>query len=185
MQEDLKYFEAKEDDVVAYEAEEFYAGGGQFSRTGGQEHFPQLWCRNGTYSLNGQVQPSCYDTAKKLDRCQPRRAPTHCPVSQSAGDVEQDLTEQSPTWGARMLQLFFTPLSQALRLVMHLGEPLPEDKLQEVQFNYGTLFLFFLLPYLLMMWTNGVGASTGMFVPALAVGATGGTTLPSPSCSTI
>ena len=63
MQEDLKYFEAKEDDVVAYEAEEFYAGGGQFSRTGGQEHFPQLWCRNGTYSLNGQVQPSCCDTA--------------------------------------------------------------------------------------------------------------------------
>ena len=84
-----------------------------------------------------------------------------------------------------MLQLFFTPLSQALRLVMHLGEPLPEDKLQEVQFNYGTLFLFFSLPYLLMMWTNGVGASTGMFVPALAVGATGGTPFPLQCCSTI
>lgn len=25
-----------------------------------------------------------------------------------------------------------------------------------------------------MIWTNGVGASTGMFVPALAIGATGG-----------
>ncbi len=25
-----------------------------------------------------------------------------------------------------------------------------------------------------MIWTNGAGASTGMFVPALAVGATGG-----------
>lgn len=30
------------------------------------------------------------------------------------------------------------------------------------------------LTYLLMIWTNGVGASTGMFVPALAIGATGG-----------
>ena len=32
------------------------------------------------------------------------------------------------------------------------------------------------LPYALMMWTNGGGASTGMFVPALAVGATGALT---------
>lgn len=30
------------------------------------------------------------------------------------------------------------------------------------------------LSFLLMIWTNGVGASTGMFVPALAIGATGG-----------
>lgn len=71
------------------------------------------------------------------------------------------------------MQLFFTPLSQALRLVMHLGEPLPEEKLVKVRFNFGTLLLFFFIPYTLMMWTNGVGASTGMFVPALAVGATG------------
>lgn len=56
MQEDLFYFEAKETDVVGYEDEEFYAGGGQFkSSKNGQEHFPQLWCGNGTYSLNGQV----------------------------------------------------------------------------------------------------------------------------------
>ena len=70
-------------------------------------------------------------------------------------------------------QVFFTPLSQALRLIIHLGEPLPEDRLNEFTFDFGTLSLFFLLPYALMMWTNGVGASTGMFVPALAVGATG------------
>lgn len=56
---------------------------------------------------------------------------------------------------------------------MHLGEPLPEDKLQKVQFNYGTLLLYFCVPYAFMMWTNGVGASTGMFVPALAIGAVG------------
>jgi hypothetical protein len=71
------------------------------------------------------------------------------------------------------VQVFFTPLSQALRLIIHLGEPLPEDKLSSFTFDYGTLALFFALPYGLMMWTNGVGASTGMFVPALAVGATG------------
>ena len=69
--------------------------------------------------------------------------------------------------------MFFTPLSQALRLIIHLGEPLPENKLEEFSFSYGALALFFVLPYLPMMWTNGVGASTGMFVPALAVGATG------------
>ncbi len=56
---------------------------------------------------------------------------------------------------------------------MHLGEPLPEAILQNVEFNAWTLLLFFFLPFLMMMWTNGVGASTGMFVPALAVGATG------------
>ena len=71
------------------------------------------------------------------------------------------------------LQVFFTPLSQALRLIIHLGEPLPETKLEEFSFSFAALGLFFVLPYVLMMWTNGVGASTGMFVPALAVGATG------------
>ena len=49
MQEDLKYFEASED-----MDEEFYAGGGQFRRHG-LEHFPQLWCENGTYSVYGQA----------------------------------------------------------------------------------------------------------------------------------
>ncbi len=64
-------------------------------------------------------------------------------------------------------------MSQALRLIIHLGEPLPESKLEEFSFSFTALGLFFVLPYVLMMWTNGVGASTGMFVPALAVGATG------------
>ena len=71
------------------------------------------------------------------------------------------------------VQLFFTPLSQALRLIIHLGEPLPSDKLDLFSTDTRALLLFFTLPYVLMMWTNGVGASTGMFVPALAVGATG------------
>ncbi|KAK9790124.1 hypothetical protein WJX73_008199 [Symbiochloris irregularis] len=115
---DLEQFEQSED-----MDEEFYAGGGQFRRQE-SEHFPQLWCANGSYSVYGQV--------------------------------------------------FFTPLSQALRLIMHLGEPLDDDRLNLFQFNYGSIILFFLLTYMLMIATNGVGASTGMFVPALAVGAAGG-----------
>lgn len=69
--------------------------------------------------------------------------------------------------------MFFTPLSQALRLIIHLGEPLPEDR-PSFLFDYGALLLFWASSYSLMMWTNGVGASTGMFVPCLAVGAVGG-----------
>ena len=49
MQKDLDYLEASED-----QDEEFYAGGGQYRRRG-LEHFPQLWCDVGKYSLYGQV----------------------------------------------------------------------------------------------------------------------------------
>ena len=69
------------------------------------------------------------------------------------------------------LQVFFTPLSQSLRLIIHLGEPLPEGT--DFLFDFGALTCLFLFSFTLMMWTNGVGASTGMFVPALAVGAVG------------
>ena len=71
------------------------------------------------------------------------------------------------------MQVFFTPLSQALRLIVHLGEPLPEDQLSNFQFSFVSVLLFFLSSFSLMICTNGVGASTGMFVPALAVGAAG------------
>ncbi|DBB10920.1 TPA: hypothetical protein ACH3X3_007381 [Trebouxia sp. C0006] len=121
----MTYLEAVED-TSSYagadeKSEDFYGGGGQF-RKGGKEHFPQLWCSNGTYSSYGQV--------------------------------------------------FFTPLSQSLRLIIHLGEPLPEGT--DFLFDFGALTCLFLFSFTLMMWTNGVGASTGMFVPALAVGAVGG-----------
>ena len=49
IQKDLEYLEASED-----QDEEFYAGGGQYRRRG-LEHFPQLWCDPGAYSLYGQV----------------------------------------------------------------------------------------------------------------------------------
>ena len=53
VQEDLNLFEASED-----ADEEFYAGGGQYRRHG-LEHFPQLWCQNGSYSVYGQVGRLC------------------------------------------------------------------------------------------------------------------------------
>ena len=71
-------------------------------------------------------------------------------------------------------QLFFTPLSQALRLVIHLGEPLPEARQDSFALHAGSLALFGGGCFALMCVTNGVGASTGMFVPSLAVGAAGG-----------
>lgn len=54
----MTYLEAEED-TSSYasadeKSEDFYGGGGQFRR-GGKEHFPQLWCSNGTYSSYGQA----------------------------------------------------------------------------------------------------------------------------------
>lgn len=70
-------------------------------------------------------------------------------------------------------QLFFTPLTQSLRLILHLGEPFPlEHDLYE--FNSGLLVLYVIFVYVLMTWTYGVGAATGLFVPSLTVGAATG-----------
>ncbi len=49
LQDDLRYLEADENKNL-----DFLAGGGQPPRDG-LEHFPQLWCPNGTYSAHGQV----------------------------------------------------------------------------------------------------------------------------------
>ena len=46
-QEDLLYLEASEDS-----GEDFYNGSGAERPP---EHFPRLWCPNGTYSSGGQV----------------------------------------------------------------------------------------------------------------------------------
>ena len=58
LQDQMTYLEAEED-TSSYasadeKSEDFYGGGGQFRR-GGKEHFPQLWCSNGTYSSYGQA----------------------------------------------------------------------------------------------------------------------------------
>eukprot|EP00210_Caulerpa_lentillifera_P000973 g938.t1 len=70
-------------------------------------------------------------------------------------------------------QIFFAPLSQALRLVIHLGEALPGN-LEMYQLDIGLLFILFFYTYCLMILTYGIGAATGLFVPSLMVGATFG-----------
>lgn len=72
-------------------------------------------------------------------------------------------------WG----QMFFTPLTQALRLVMHMGEPIPND-VDMWEFHWGSLVVLLVYTFILMTWTYGIGAATGLFVPSLTVGATVG-----------
>eukprot|EP00803_Ostreobium_quekettii_P009999 evm.model.scf_3183.3 EVM.evm.TU.scf_3183.3 scf_3183:12151-15815(-) len=67
-------------------------------------------------------------------------------------------------------QLFYAPISQALRLIIHLGEPNPmKDPIYELPLL--SLTCYFLFAYMLMVWTYGVGAATGLFVPSLTTGA--------------
>ncbi|CAD7694881.1 unnamed protein product [Ostreobium quekettii] len=73
---------------------------------------------------------------------------------------------QYSRWG----QVFGAPLTQALRLVFHLGETLPN--VGSFNFKVDSLALLFLYTYLFMTWTFGIGAATGLFVPSLTVGAT-------------
>ena len=49
LQDDLRYLEADEDKNL-----DFLAGGGA-SPENSLEHFPRLWCPNGTYSAHGQL----------------------------------------------------------------------------------------------------------------------------------
>lgn len=65
-------------------------------------------------------------------------------------------------------QLFFTPLSEALKLLLHLGEAMFSGT---YRFAFGVVLLFFLSLYSLMTWTYGIAAPSGLFVPSLAVGA--------------
>jgi len=65
-------------------------------------------------------------------------------------------------------QLFFAPLSEALKLMLHLGEAMHAGT---YRFAFGVVLLFFLALYSLMTWTYGVAAPSGLFVPSLAVGA--------------
>lgn len=50
MQDDLQFLEAGESKNL-----DFLGGGGSPALAGGLEHFPQLWCPNGTYSAHGQL----------------------------------------------------------------------------------------------------------------------------------
>ena len=74
-------------------------------------------------------------------------------------------------------QLFFAPLADSLKLLIHLGEVYEQngsDETRQHLFTMDALITYFLFMYALMTWTYGIGAPTGLFVPSLAVGAAGG-----------
>ena len=70
-------------------------------------------------------------------------------------------------WG----QLFFTPIAETLKRLLHLGEGLEG---YEHQFSFAGLALLAVFTFALMTLTYGVSAPTGLFVPSLLVGAAWG-----------
>jgi chloride channel 7 len=70
-------------------------------------------------------------------------------------------------WG----QLFFTPIAETLKRLLHLGEGLEG---YEHQFSFSGLALLAVFTFTLMTLTYGVSAPTGLFVPSLLVGAAWG-----------
>lgn len=70
-------------------------------------------------------------------------------------------------WG----QLFYQPLAEALKIIIHIGE---DSSQIQYFFNWLTLFMYFVVAFTLMIVTYGVGAATGLFVPSLVVGAAAG-----------
>ncbi len=60
-------------------------------------------------------------------------------------------------------QLFFTPLVQAMRMIIHLGETVPEATDQLVyHISAGTLVLWTITVFCLMLLTFGIGAASGV-----------------------
>jgi len=68
-------------------------------------------------------------------------------------------------------QLFFNPLSQSFKFLLHLGEVGEFGTDNEHPFPVSALIWYFVLTFFLMTVTFGIGAPTGLFVPSLAVGA--------------
>ena len=73
-------------------------------------------------------------------------------------------------------QLLMVPLSESLRMIVHLGETVDcaTTGCQSDIFPSSSLFVFLVVVFLLMTLTYGVSAPTGLFVPSLAVGASMG-----------
>ena len=62
-------------------------------------------------------------------------------------------------------QLFFVPLSQSFKFLLHLGEVGENGQAHEFLFRFDLLLFYFLAMFSLMTITYGVGAPTGLFVP--------------------
>lgn len=61
-------------------------------------------------------------------------------------------------------QLFFTPLVQAMRMIIHLGETVPEafnDDAAVYRISAATLALWTFTVFFLMLLTFGIGAASG------------------------
>lgn len=58
-------------------------------------------------------------------------------------------------------QLFFNPLVQAMRMIVHFGETLPEKITPEHIISTGLLFLWSLCIFCGMLFCFGIGAATG------------------------
>ena len=67
-------------------------------------------------------------------------------------------------------QLFYVPLSESFKFLLHLGEVGEVAADHEYLFSMDALILYFVIMFCLMTWTYGIGAPTGLFVPSLAVG---------------
>ena len=71
-------------------------------------------------------------------------------------------------------QLFFNPLVQAMRMIVHFGETLPEDITPEHIISSALLFIWALSIFIGMLFCFGIGAATGewlccaAFSPSLA-----------------
>ncbi|KAL3138646.1 hypothetical protein ABBQ32_006406 [Trebouxia sp. C0010 RCD-2024] len=71
-------------------------------------------------------------------------------------------------------QLFFNPLVQSMRMIVHFGETLPEKITPEHIIGSGLLFIWALCIFCGMLFCFGIGAATGLFIPSLALGASWG-----------
>lgn len=58
-------------------------------------------------------------------------------------------------------QLFFQPLLQAMRIMMHFGETLPDSVTASYQISAGLLALWACTIFGLMLATFGIGAASG------------------------
>lgn len=61
-------------------------------------------------------------------------------------------------------QLFFQPMLQAMRVMIHLGETLPDDIKDAYQLSGGVLALWAFAIFSLMLATFGIGAASGLFL---------------------
>ena len=189
-QDDLRYLEADESKNL-----DFLGGGGQ-PPPDGLEHFPQLWCPNGTYSAHGQVflvplsqvrqggaaaaVRLCISSApgtgaaagfegqrRRLSGAANAARPDPPPIHRGcSAAARQPAWPPQPTHNGPASLPFlaslpcFPAVPQALRLIMHQGEPLPEAR-PSWEFPLGATLPFFVLTFAIMCYTNGVGASTG------------------------